>query len=76
MRLRAHKDIYEGEIMTDKLTDSFENLRIKIAAARDALNQAWEKFGEFNDFVLEAADHFDRLMNEYGRLVRRNPFNG
>jgi len=62
--------------MTDKLTDSFDNLRIKIAAARDALNQAWEKYGEFNDFVLAAGERFDRLMNEYGRLIRGNPLDG
>ena len=62
--------------MTDNLYDLPDNLRIKIAAARAALIQVWEKYGEFNEFVLAAGDHFDRLMNEYGRLVRRNPFNG
>lgn len=58
--------------MTDNLNDSLNSLRIKIAAARIALNQAWKQYGETNEFVLAIGDDFDRLMNEYGRLVNRN----
>lgn len=58
--------------MTDNLNDSLDSLRIKIAAARIALNQAWEKHGKTNEFVLAVGDDFDRLMNEYRRLVNRN----
>jgi hypothetical protein len=61
--------------MTDNLNDSLDSLRIKIAAARIALNQAWNQYGETNERVLIAGDDFDRLMNEYGRLVNRNRFN-
>jgi hypothetical protein len=62
--------------MTNISNDSMDSLRIKISTARAALNQAWETYGEVNDFVLAAGDDFDRLMNEYRRLVRGNPING
>jgi hypothetical protein len=68
----AYIDDSEGEIMTDNFNDSLVSLRIKITAARIALNQAWEKYGETNELVLAAGDDFDRLMNEYGRLTNRN----
>jgi hypothetical protein len=57
--------------MTDNLNDSLDSLRIKITAARIALNQAWNQYGETNERVLIAGDDFDRLMNEYGRLAKR-----
>jgi hypothetical protein len=62
--------------MIDNLNNSLDNLRMKIAAARIVLNQAWEQHGETNELVLAAGDDFDQLINEYGRLVRRSRFNG
>jgi uncharacterized protein with NRDE domain len=51
--------------MTDNLNDSLDSLWMKIKAARIALNQAWETYGETNEFVLAAGEDFDRLMNEW-----------
>lgn len=62
--------------MTDNFNESLDNLRVRIAAARSALNQAWEKYGETNEMVLASGDDFDRLINEYGQLIRRHRFNG
>lgn len=59
--------------MTDKFDDALDSLQKKITDARITLNRAWEQYGETNDSVLAAGDDFDRLMNEYGRLARRNP---
>jgi hypothetical protein len=61
--------------MIDNLNDSLNSLKIKIAAARIALNQVWEQYRESNELVLAAGDDFDRLMNEYGWLISRNQFN-
>lgn len=57
--------------MADNFNDSLDSLRIKIIAARIALNRAWEQYGQTNEFVLAAGDDFDRLMNEYWRVACR-----
>ena len=45
-------------------------LKSEIAAARKALNDAWAQSGNTDINVLEAGDHFDRLINEYDKLVK------
>jgi len=47
-------------------------LKSKIAAARIELEQAWEKSGDTDQAVLAAGDKFDRLINEYGQLVKES----
>lgn len=45
-------------------------LKSEIAAARKALDEAWANSGRTDQTVLEAGDNFDRLINEYDRLVK------
>jgi uncharacterized tellurite resistance protein B-like protein len=45
-------------------------LKSEIAAARKVLNEAWAQSGETTQTVLEAGDRFDRLINEYDKLVK------
>jgi hypothetical protein len=45
-------------------------LKSEIAAARKALDEAWASSGRTDQTVLAAGDNFDRLINEYDRLVK------
>lgn len=45
-------------------------LKSEIAAARKTLNDAWANSGKTDQSVLDAGDNFDRLINEYDRLVK------
>lgn len=45
-------------------------LKSEIDAARKALNEAWAKSGNTDEAVLEAGDKFDRLINEYDKLMK------
>jgi hypothetical protein len=45
-------------------------LKSEIAAARKALDEAWACSGRTDQTVLEAGDNFDRLINEYDKLVK------
>jgi len=68
MKRKENKNLWpvKDEMMTDT---SLVNLKIKITTARKVLEQVWEKSGETNESVIAAADRFDRLLNEYRRMV-------
>ena len=44
-------------------------LKKEIAEARKELEQAWATYGRTDPKVLAVGDIFDKLMNEYHRLV-------
>lgn len=46
-------------------------LEIKLKSARNRLQQVWDDYGCTNDRVLKASRDFDRLENEYRKLLRQ-----